>query len=252
VRSGSPVSTTAQRRYAPHPKLDYRQQFRRSASSPRTHGRPGASISTSKTAEPLAMPADQCFGLNDGQNLAPRQTAWTRVKRVAAFARRGLNWRSRYKAYCLGRKKFSAARRHCGCRLAPMSLSESSNRSKVFRSSPKKRRSFGIHDKIAHPGHCRHQSLSIATYRIIADYKGGRREQNDRGSAVTDHAEPGNRLVIGASDPWVRDCGTVFSEACWQARSADCLLSRTQRHFQRQYRRPTGPVRLLATSASRS
>src|SRR5215831_12055491 len=95
----------------------------------------------------------------------------TRVKRAAGFARRGSTWRSRYKDNCLRRKRFSAARRHRGCRLALTSLGESSHRSNVVRSSLKKGSSFGMHDRIAQPGHRVTKACEIATYRIIAEHR---------------------------------------------------------------------------------
>ena len=74
----------------------------------------------------------------------------TRAKRVASLARRGLTLRSRYRANCLRRKRFSATRAHLGCRLSLMNLRASSYRPKVVSRRWGRELSFGINDRIAH------------------------------------------------------------------------------------------------------
>ena len=59
---------------------------------------------------------------------ANRRESSTRVSRLASLARRALTLRSRYRANCLRRKRFSAARAQCGRRLSLMNLRASSNR----------------------------------------------------------------------------------------------------------------------------
>jgi hypothetical protein len=53
----------------------------------------GAYVHFPRRPKALAIPPDEGFGLNDRQNLSPRQTPWRQhqgFKRVATFARRGV------------------------------------------------------------------------------------------------------------------------------------------------------------------
>ena len=73
----------------------------------------------------------------------------TRVNLVAAFARRGLTLRSTYKANCLRRKRFSAAKAHRGRRLLRTNLRVSSKRSDMVSTTLDRESSFAINDRIA-------------------------------------------------------------------------------------------------------
>ena len=97
----------------------------------------------------------------------------TRVNLADAFARRGLTLRSRYKANCLRRKRFSAAKAHRGRRLCLMKLRVSSKRSNMVSSTLDRKSSFGIKERIAYPGPCRHFRVWIGASGIITDDNGG-------------------------------------------------------------------------------
>ncbi len=56
----------------------------------------------------------------------------------------------------LATHRFSAARAHRGRKLTLMNLRASSNRSNIVSNALDRESSFGINDRIAHPGHCRH------------------------------------------------------------------------------------------------
>src|SRR5258706_11979407 len=83
---------------------------------------------------------------------ANRLESHTRVNRVASLARRGLTLRSRYRAICLRRNRFSSARAKWGRRLSLMNLRASSNRSRAVSSRLDMETSFGINDRSAHLG----------------------------------------------------------------------------------------------------
>jgi hypothetical protein len=74
----------------------------------------------------------------------------TGLNLVAGRARRGLTLRSKYKANCLRRKRFSAAKAHRGRRLAWMNLRASRNRSTMVSSRLGRESSFVINDRIAY------------------------------------------------------------------------------------------------------
>lgn len=65
-----------------------------------------------KQPQALPMPADEGVGLNQGQSLSPANSLESnaRLNLVTRFARRGSTLRYRWKANCLRRKRFSAAR----------------------------------------------------------------------------------------------------------------------------------------------
>jgi hypothetical protein len=69
-----------------------------------------------------------------------------RVSRRASLARRALTLRSRNRANCLRRKRFSAARAQCGRRLSLMNLKASSSR---WRTKSDRESSFGVAYMIA-------------------------------------------------------------------------------------------------------
>ena len=77
---------------------------------------------------------------------ANRRESSTRVSRLASVTRRGFILRSRYRANCLRRKRFSAARAQCGRRLSLMNLMASSNR---WSSRSDRESRGGINDRIA-------------------------------------------------------------------------------------------------------
>ena len=93
----------------------------------------------------------------------------TRVNRISTFARRGLIWRSRYRAHCLRRKKISAPRAHRGRRRTLMNLRVSSDRSNVVTSTLDRESSFGINARIAHLAHRRHWEGRSEAYRIAME-----------------------------------------------------------------------------------
>ena len=70
---------------------------------------------------------------------------------VAALGRRGRTWRSLYKANCLRRKRFSAAKAHRGRKPAVTSRMASSPKSTNVPSRLDKQSKVGIRDRIAHP-----------------------------------------------------------------------------------------------------
>ena len=67
---------------------------------------------------------------------------------AAIFTRGGLTLRSRYKAHCLRRERFSAARARRGHRLTPMNLRASSHKLNMVRSTLGREANFGINERI--------------------------------------------------------------------------------------------------------
>ena len=111
----------APRRIASGHGRDHSLKVRRAARPPRA-GPPAP-----EEAKGLSVPPEEGCGPNDRQGLAPEKAPRNKTNpiRTGPDARWGWTWRSRYKASCFRRKKFSAARAIRERRLAPRNRTRS-------------------------------------------------------------------------------------------------------------------------------
>jgi hypothetical protein len=141
-------------------------------SSAGTRGRPrGFDFHLQNSRKPLRCHRMKVSGLTKvrASRHANRPESNTRVNRVASLARRGLTWRSKYKANCLRRKRFSAASAFRERSVRRMNLRPSGSKSWTVWNRRRTERRVCIHFRFADTASGCHRLTEIGRYGIIAE-----------------------------------------------------------------------------------